>query len=119
MREILPNLIAFFQELPIFFRMNDKGSRWGHQAGLKSMIPTALQFGIIGYPFVLPDMIGGNAYGDWPSKELYIRWLQVNVFMPAVQFSIVPWDANFDAEVFPWKSANFKFPKIAFFNICM
>ncbi|OXA42081.1 SITS-binding protein [Folsomia candida] len=86
------------RELPIFFRMNDKGSRWGHQAGLKSMIPTALQFGIIGYPFVLPDMIGGNAYGDWPSKELYIRWLQVNVFMPAVQFSIVPWDANFDAE---------------------
>ncbi|XP_021967900.1 myogenesis-regulating glycosidase isoform X2 [Folsomia candida] len=87
------------QGLPMFFRMNDKRSLWGYQVGLKSMIPTALQFGIIGYPFVLPDMIGGNAYDEgWPSKELYIRWMQVNVFMPAVQFSIVPWDDHFDDE---------------------
>ncbi|XP_035704784.1 myogenesis-regulating glycosidase, partial [Folsomia candida] len=84
------------QEHPIFVRMLDKLSHWGYDAGLKSMIPTALLFGILGYPFVLPDMIGGNAYGDWPTKELYIRWLQVNVFMPAIQFSIVPWDSHFD-----------------------
>ena len=45
----------------------------------------------------MPDMIGGNAYGDWPSKELYVRWMQANAFMPSVQFSILPWD--FDAEV--------------------
>ena len=43
----------------------------------------------LGYPFVLPDMIGGNGYGDdpldestIPSREMYIRWLQANVFMP-------------------------------------
>lgn len=52
---------------------------------------------MVGYPFVLPDMIGGNGYEDNPitrtkSKELYIRWLQANVFMPAMQFSFVPWD---------------------------
>lgn len=52
---------------------------------------------MVGYPFVLPDMIGGNGYEDNPiartkSKELYIRWLQANVFMPALQFSFVPWD---------------------------
>ena len=44
-----------------------------------------------GYSFVLPDMIGGNGYKGEPSRELYIRWLQVNVFMPAMQISYVPW----------------------------
>ena len=37
-------------------------------------------------------MIGGNGYGEGPpSRELYIRWLQVNVFMPSMQISYVPW----------------------------
>ena len=36
-------------------------------------------------------MIGGNGYKGAPSRELYIRWLQVNVFMPAMQISYVPW----------------------------
>jgi len=44
--------------------------------------------------FVLPDMIGGNAYVFKPSGELYIRWMQANAFMPSVQFSIVPWEYN-------------------------
>ena len=30
-------------------------------------------------------MIGGNGYKGDPSRELYIRWLQVNVFMPSMQ----------------------------------
>ena len=59
----------------------------------------------LGYPYVLPDMIGGNGYSSDhpndestpPSKELYIRWLQANVFMPGMQFSFVPW--QYDAEV--------------------
>ena len=42
--------------------MLDKHSTWGYDNGLKSMIPTALVMGIVGYPFVLPDMIGGNGY---------------------------------------------------------
>lgn len=48
---------------------------------------------MVGYPFVLPDMIGGNGYNNRPpTKELFIRWLQANVFMPSLQFSYVPWD---------------------------
>ena len=49
-----------------------------------------------GYPFVLPDMIAGNGYtAVWlgtalPSKELFIRWLQANTFMPSMQYSYVP-----------------------------
>lgn len=51
---------------------------------------------MVGYPFVLPDMIGGNGYGDNPilTNEVYIRWLQANVFMPSLQFSYVPWKFN-------------------------
>lgn len=60
---------------------------------------------MVGYPLVLPDMIGGNGYGDegldgpsnMPSKEIFLRWLQANTFMPALQFSYVPWD--YDSEV--------------------
>ena len=76
----------------MFVRMGDKESRWGYDNGLKTIIPTALTFGILGYPFILPDMIGGNAYtyeGDnieltqtvLPDRELYIRWLQVTVII--------------------------------------
>lgn len=49
-----------------------------------------------GYPLVLPDMVAGNGYTSvWgetvlPSPELFIRWLQANTFMPALQFSFVP-----------------------------
>ena len=82
------------QRMPIFVRMMDKLSNWGHDNALKSVIPCALTFGILGYPFVLPDMIGGNAYSDKPDPELYIRWLQLNTFLPSMQFSIPPWLYN-------------------------
>jgi len=85
------------QNLPIFTRMLDKDSRWGYDNGLQSLIPTLLLFSVLGYPYTLPDMIGGNAYGDRPSAELYVRWMQANAFMPAVQFSLVPW--NYEPEV--------------------
>lgn len=92
------------QEHPVFVRMADKESRWGYNNGLKTLIPTALTFGILGYPFILPDMIGGNGYGEvlvqdivMPSRELYIRWLQVTAYLPAMQFSFAPWD--YDAKV--------------------
>ncbi|RXG72871.1 putative family 31 glucosidase [Armadillidium vulgare] len=47
--------------------------------------------GLLGYPFVLPDMVGGNAYEGKPSPELFVRWVQANTFMPSIQFSLLPW----------------------------
>ena len=91
------------QHLPIFVRMLDKYSTWGYGNGLKTMVTTLLQMSFAGYPFVLPDMIGGNGYGaglegvELPPKELFVRWMQANVFMPAMQFSFVPW--QYDQEV--------------------
>lgn len=85
------------QDLPIFVRMIDKDSEWKWENGLVTLITTLLQMNLNGYPFILPDMIGGNGYNNKPpSKELFLRWLQANVFMPSLQFSYVPW--NFDNE---------------------
>ena len=82
------------QTLPIFVRMTDKDGTWDDLTGLKTLIPTVLTYGIMGYPYVLPSIVGGH-HGN-AEKELYIRWMQVNVFLPGVQFSKTPWD--FDAE---------------------
>jgi alpha-glucosidase (family GH31 glycosyl hydrolase) len=85
------------QYLPLFVRMLDKDSNWSYFNGIQTIIPHALNFGLIGYPFILPDMIGGNGYNQIPDKELFIRWVELNVFLPSVQFSIAPW--NYDEEV--------------------
>jgi len=92
------------QDLPIFVRMIDKDTRWTWNNGLPTVITTLLQMNLNGYVYVLPDVIGGNGYlnggfngTEYPSKELFIRWLQAVVFMPSLQYSFVPWD--FDNEV--------------------
>ncbi|XP_033763461.1 myogenesis-regulating glycosidase-like [Pecten maximus] len=92
------------QNHQVFVRMADKDSKWGYNNGLKALIPTTLTLGILGYPYILPDMIGGNGYGEvmgvdavLPERELYIRWLQLTAYLPAMQFSFVPWD--YDDEV--------------------
>ncbi|XP_062553949.1 myogenesis-regulating glycosidase-like isoform X2 [Armigeres subalbatus] len=91
------------QDLAVFVRMLDKDTEWHGTNGLPTLITTLLQMNMVGYPLVLPDMIGGNGYdpgvadgNNPPSKELFIRWLQANVFMPSIQFSYVPFD--FDEE---------------------
>ena len=97
------------QHLAIFFRMLDKDTSWGDQNGLGTLIPTLLQFGLEGYPFVLPDMIGGNGYNTAPDKELFIRWMQVNVFMPAMQFSYTPWDYDQEVGALSFKDSSPEF----------
>jgi len=86
------------QEFGCLLRMIDRESCWDYKLGLPTLITALIQMNMIGYPFVLPDMIGGNGYYNAPpSKEMYIRWMQANVFMPVVQFSYTPWD--FDQQV--------------------
>ena len=88
----------FTQDLPVFVRMLDRDSTWGLDNGLQSVLTAALTFGIAGYPFVLPDMIGGNGVDgtdldntQLPDLSLYVRWVQLNAFLPVMQFSIAPW----------------------------
>ncbi|XP_034833635.1 myogenesis-regulating glycosidase-like [Maniola hyperantus] len=90
------------QDLPVFVRMVDRDSIWGLNNGLPTIVTTTIQMNLNGYTLVLPDMIGGNGFNlnheqaDLPSKELFIRWVQANTFLPAMQFSFAPW--NFDNE---------------------
>lgn len=83
------------QDLPIFTRFLDKDSFWGFNNGLATLITTLLQMNMVGYVFILPDMVGGGqVLGEGikqPSEELFVRWLQANVFMPSIQYSYVPW----------------------------
>jgi alpha-glucosidase (family GH31 glycosyl hydrolase) len=82
----------FNQNAPIFFRQWDKWSTWGTDNGLHSVLTGILALGLTGYPFILPDMVGGNAYDQPADAELMIRWTQLNALLPAVQFSLAPWD---------------------------
>ena len=79
------------QDLPVFVRLIDKDTEWGFKNGLATLITSVLQMNMVGYGFILPDMIGGNGYNHPPSEELFVRWLQANVFMPSLQYSYVPW----------------------------
>lgn len=80
------------QRAPIFFRQWDKESSWGLDNGLHSVLTGILSLGLCGYPFILPDMIGGNAYDEQADAELMIRWTQLNALLPAMQFSLAPWE---------------------------
>lgn len=88
----------FTQDQSLMIRMVDKYSTWGSKNGLHSVIIHTLSMGMMGYPFVLADVIGGNGHTDDGTNggtvglELYVRWMQLVTFLPSMQFSIPPWD---------------------------
>ena len=97
------------QDIALMYRMGDRFSTWDAGNGLRSLIPTLLTSGVLGYPFCLPDMIGGNAYfNQFPDKELLVRWTQVNALMPAMQFSLAPWDLGKETEALVEKSLKIR-----------
>lgn len=94
-------------------RLFDRFSTWGVENGLASVVSSLLTASVLGYPFVLPDMIGGNAYGEEvPDAELMTRWAQATAAMPAMQFSIPSWDhgeacASACAQALTWRERIF------------
>jgi alpha-glucosidase (family GH31 glycosyl hydrolase) len=60
--------------------------------GLHSVLTGILALGLAGYPFILPDMVGGNEYDEKADAEMMIRWTQLNALLPAMQFSLPPWE---------------------------
>jgi alpha-glucosidase (family GH31 glycosyl hydrolase) len=88
---------TFAQALGLLTRHGDKDSTWGLDNGLHSVLTTTLSLSTVGYPFVLPDMIGGNEYGDQKcDSEMLIRWMELSAPMPSIQFSIIPWREGYD-----------------------
>ncbi|XP_046997934.1 myogenesis-regulating glycosidase-like [Schistocerca americana] len=81
------------QRLPNFFHMDAVDRAWSTQNGLKTLLPKLLEMSLQGYPFVMPERVGGSTKtGVIATRELYIRWLEASAFMPAVHFRTVPWD---------------------------
>jgi len=79
------------QRFGIIAREGDKESTWGLDNGLHAAITQALTLSVTGYPYIMPDMIGGNQYQYKCDKELFIRWVEAVAFMPIVEYSITPW----------------------------
>lgn len=79
-------------------RLCDRGHRWDDD-GINTLIPSAIMQGLVGHPFICPDMIGG---GEWSynlipgfkvDEELFIRMAQASALFPMMQFSWAPWRA--------------------------
>lgn len=64
---------------------------------LQSIIPSVLSLGLLGYPLVNSGIVGGQFLftelkneTDYTNKELYLRWLQLVIFLPVVQLAEPP-----------------------------
>ncbi|XP_015926893.2 myogenesis-regulating glycosidase isoform X1 [Parasteatoda tepidariorum] len=85
------------QSLPGFVRLTPRTVSWDSLSGLGSIIPEVLTLSIMGYPLVNPGSVGGDGRGEIPSKELYLRWMEMALFLPIVQFTVSP--GYYDSEV--------------------
>ena len=70
---------------------------------LQSIIPSVLSLGLLGYPLVNSNTVGGKSLftkikneTDLINKELYLRWLQLVIFLPVVQFAEPPGGNDLD-----------------------
>ncbi len=77
-------------------RLRDRNHSW-EDDGINTILPSVLLQGLIGHPFVCPDMIGA---GWWSlnydpnfkiDQELFVRMAQVSALLPMMQFSWAPW----------------------------
>ena len=77
-------------------RLRDRCHSWSKD-GINTVIPSILLQGLIGHPFICPDMIGG---GEWSfnylpnfkcDEELFVRMAQASALLPMMQFSWAPW----------------------------
>ena len=68
---------------------------------LNNIIADALNLGHLGYPLVMSDgfelQTSGQAIPKRPSRDLFIRWMQLASFFPAMRYTVKPWD--YDKEV--------------------
>ena len=77
-------------------RLQDRDHSWNGY-GINTIVPSALLQGLIGHPFICPDMIGGGWWslnytpGFKIDGELFVRMAQVSALFPMMQFSWAPW----------------------------
>ena len=79
-------------------RLHDRNHSWTED-GIDALIPCAIDAGLIGHPFICPDMIGGGSWivrhipGFVTDEELFVRMAQCSALFPMMQFSWAPWKA--------------------------
>ena len=78
---------------PLVVRLLDKDHSW---SALRRLVPDMLAAGLIGYPFICPDMVGGGEFKSFLpgapfSQELFVRSAQVQALSPMMQISASPW----------------------------
>ena len=77
-------------------RIRDRNHSWD-LGGLNTLVPYLLAQGLLGYPYVCPDMIGGGWWSvtldpDFKcDEELFVRMAQCSALFPMMQFSWAPW----------------------------
>ena len=82
-----------FQGQPVVERLHDKAHKW---SALAKLVPDMIAGGLLGHPFMCPDMIGGGSWmaflpGAPFDPELFVRSAQVHALCPMMQFSASPW----------------------------
>ncbi len=81
------------QQMPVVVRLHDKPHTW---EALRRIVADMMGAGILGQPFICPDMVGG---GEWTTfipgspfePDLFVRSAQVHALCPMMQFSASPW----------------------------
>lgn len=81
------------QQIPVVVRLHDKMHEW---SALNRIVADMIAAGLIGQPFICPDMVGG---GDWVAfipgspfeQELFIRSAEIHALCPMMQISASPW----------------------------
>ncbi len=77
-------------------RLQDRNHSWT-EWGINTILPSTLLQGLIGHPFVCPDMIGGGWWslnytpGFKIDGELFVRMAELSALFPMMQFSWAPW----------------------------
>ncbi len=77
-------------------RLCDKDHRWVGN-GIDTFVAASAITGLLGHPFICPDMIGGGEwiYNTMPDfkvdEELFVRMAEASALLPMMQFSWAPW----------------------------
>ncbi len=91
-------------------RTSDRFHSWD-EGGLNTLVPNAIVQGLIGHPFICPDMIGGGiwyhrANGLPIDGELFVRMAQCSALFPMMQFSLAPWEVLSEEDLAYVKAAE-------------
>lgn len=83
------------QDAPIIIRTYAKEATWDVENGFGSVIPSVINLGIIGYPFMALD-INSSSF-ETMDKELFVSYMQISACLPVMQIPSAA--VKYDTEV--------------------